>query len=155
MTVVDASGGIWVVGKPRWRGSRRWVPFGRARDFLPADGLGGDIADLVVLVFGALVAGLVLLVSTMEYLAKLLARPIRLLVQPSARRAGWQFDVVEFVPAEADVTSEIVPVPRQVCAPTRTAKRDLRAGLVAQLRTGRALATTARTPRCPRAARRS
>jgi hypothetical protein len=132
----DAQGGVWNVGRTRWWGSRQWIPVKNPRELLPSGGLTGDIVELVLLALLALVVLVPIILGTLEYLIKLMTRPLRLWLQPSARAAGWGFDLVQVVPAGAPMDAKLAPVRTRVRVPTRVGARYLRGQLVALLPQG-------------------
>jgi hypothetical protein len=136
MIFADAQGGVWTVARSKWLGSRQWIPIKNPRELLPSGGLTGDVFELALLVVLAVVVLVPIVLGTVEYLLKLLIRPLRLLIQPSARAAGWGFDVVQVVPAGAPVTAKPVPVRIHVRVPDRAGARRLRKHLASFLPTG-------------------
>jgi hypothetical protein len=136
MIFADAQGGVWTVGRTRWLGSRQWIPIKNPREFIPSAGLTGDIFELALLVVLAILVLVPIILGTLEYLLKLLIRPLRLLLQPSARDVGWGFDVVQVVPAGAPVTVKPTPVRMHIRVPNRAGARQLRQQFVTCLPTG-------------------
>jgi hypothetical protein len=136
MIFVDAQSAVWTVGRPKWLGSRQWIPIKIPREMPAAGGFSGDIFELVVVVVVAVVWVVPKILGTLEYLIKLLIRPFRLLLQPSARTAGWGFDVVRAVAANAPVTEKPAPVRMRVWAPNRAGVRRLHQVVLSQLPEG-------------------
>jgi hypothetical protein len=132
MIFTDAQSAVWTVDRPRWLGSRQWIPIKIPREMPAFGGISGDIFDLVVFVVIAVVWLIPKILGTLEYLIKLAIRPFRLLLQPSARAAGWGFDVVQVVAADAAPA----PVRRHVWASDRAGARRLHQLLVSRLPEG-------------------
>ncbi|WP_147397314.1 hypothetical protein [Amycolatopsis panacis] len=136
MILKDAQGGVWSVGRVRWLGTRQWIPIKNPRELLPSGGLTGDFVELAFLALLVLVVLIPIILGTLEYLVKLLFRPLRLLLQPSARAVGWGFDLVQVVPTGAPVDANISPVRMHIRVSTRVNARYLRGQLLALLPQG-------------------
>lgn len=127
---------MWTVSRPRWLGSKQWIPIKNPRELLPRGGLTGDIVELALLAVLAVVVLVPIILGTLEYLFKLLIRPVRLLVQPSARAAGWGFDVVQVIPAGTPLTAKPAPVRLHIRVPHRAGAQQLRQHIASLLPTG-------------------
>jgi hypothetical protein len=136
MTFADAQSAVWIVGRPKWLGSRQWIPMKFPREIPALGGTSGDLLELAVMAVIAVVWLVPAILGTLEYLIKLAVRPFRLLLRSSARSAGWGFDVVRAVAADAPVTDKPAPVRMTVWAPNRAGVRRVHRVVLSQLPEG-------------------
>ena len=124
--------GPWTVGRVRWLGSSQWVSMRLPKDGpLKGGGWSGNIFEAVFVAVYVAVVAIRISLGVTEYLIKLAARPLRMRLQPSARAAGWGFEVSRAAPTVAG--PEARPVTTCVRLPARPQAHRVREQLVALL----------------------
>lgn len=135
-------GEFWELSRPRWLASWRKFRLDTAIDLIP-DGVGNSIIDAVIVLPMWVVAAVLFVLSVVEFLIHLLITPIRYLVQPSVRRAGWKFDLINQEtegPKKVHVTRTTTT---SLWTPTRRSALKLRKELRQHLRAGASLSDPA------------
>lgn len=128
----------WQITKPKWVGkARRPVAEIRSRFEMPS----GGVDDLILII--PLVGWLFLVIASAieATIHALVVNPLRWISSPTARRAGWDFDVTYGVPADPRVG----PTPKRLTittmrSPSRAAADHVRTRLVNGLVPGMTLA---------------